>query len=58
MNKQRPLLLLGLLAFIFAPVFYAWVTDPGEIWYKPYIVWALVIVGAYITQRRSQRRDA
>lgn len=58
MNKQRPLLLLVLVAYIFSPTLYAWVINPAGAWYKPYIIWAVVIVIAYIMQNRSKSHDA
>jgi hypothetical protein len=57
MNKQRPLLLLALVVYIFSPALYGWVTDPTTVWYKPYIIWAMVIVAAYIMQARSKHHD-
>lgn len=58
MNKQRPLLLLVLVAYIFSPTLFAWVINPAGAWYKPYIIWAVVIVIAYIMQNRSKPHDA
>lgn len=57
MNKQRPLLLLVLVAYIFSPTLYAWIINPAVAWYKPYIIWAMVIVVAYIMQNRSKSHD-
>ncbi len=57
MNRQRPLLLFVLVAYIFSPTLYGWVTDPAGVWYKPYIIWAMVVVAAYIMQNRSKQHD-
>jgi hypothetical protein len=57
MNKQRPLLLFVLVAYIFSPTLYGWVINPAGAWYKPYIIWAMVIVLAYIMQNRSKSHD-
>lgn len=57
MNKQRPLILLVLVAYIFSPTLYAWVIDPAGAWYKPYIIWAMVVVAAYILQHRERHDD-
>ncbi len=54
MNQQRPLILLLLLAYIFTPTLYAWVISPSGVWYKPYIIWLLVIVAAFVVQRRKK----
>lgn len=58
MNRQRPLLLLVLVAYIFSPALYTWVTDPAGVWYKPYIIWAVVVVIAFIIQSRNKHHDA
>jgi hypothetical protein len=57
MNRQRPLLLLVLVAYIFSPTLYGWVINPAGVWYKPYIIWAMVVVAAYIVQSRSNQHD-
>lgn len=57
MNRQTPLLLLVLVAYIFSPTLYGWVINPAGAWYKPYIIWAMVVVAAYILQSRSKHRD-
>ena len=54
MNHQRPLLLLVLLAYIFSPILLGWVTNPSGVWYKPYIVWMLVVVVAFVVQTRKK----
>ena len=57
MNRQRPLLLLVLVGYIFSPTLYGWVIDPAGVWYKPYIIWAMVVVAAYIVQSRRKQHD-
>lgn len=57
MNTQRPLLLIVLLAYIFMPTFYGWVTDAAGAWYKPFVIWALVVVIAYVIQARRPQND-
>lgn len=57
MNKQRPLLLLVLVAYMFSPALYGWIINPAGAWYKPYIIWAMVIVVAYVVQNRSKTHD-
>ncbi len=57
MNRQTPLLLLVLVAYIFSPTLYSWVINPVNLWYKPYIIWALVVVLAYIMQNRRPKHD-
>lgn len=57
MNKQRPLLLLVLVAYIFSPTLYSWVINPAGVWYKPYIIWAMVVIAAYVMQSRNKHHD-
>lgn len=57
MNRQRPLILLLLTAFIFAPMLFEWSTDAQNTWYKPFIIWLLVIVLAYCLVKRKSNHD-
>jgi len=53
MKRHRPLLLFLLLVYIFAPTLLSWVTHPEGDWYRPYFLWLLVVVIAYLLQDRS-----
>ncbi|WP_028876236.1 hypothetical protein [Teredinibacter turnerae] len=53
MKKQGPLLLLVLVIYIFSPTLLDWVIHPGLAWYRPYIVWLLVVIVAFILQFRG-----
>ncbi|SMF21052.1 hypothetical protein SAMN02745866_01323 [Alteromonadaceae bacterium Bs31] len=53
MKRQRPLLLLLLLIYIFSPTLFGWITNPDGGWYRPYVIWLLVIVIAYFSQQRD-----
>lgn len=57
MNKQRPLVLLILVVYIFSPTIFSWVINPDGAWYRPYIIWLLVIIIAYILQGRKKTND-
>lgn len=50
------LLLLGLM-FVFAPSLQEWVLNGGVAWYRPYIVWAALIVVIYWSQRGKARDE-
>lgn len=54
MNQQRPLILLLLLAYIFSPKLFSWVIDPIGGWYKPYIIWVIVVIVAFVIQTRKK----
>lgn len=54
MNNQRLVILLLLIAYIFSPTLFTWVINPEGAWYRPYIIWALVIVIAFVMQMRRK----
>lgn len=55
MNNQRLVILLLLIAYIFSPTLFTWVINPEGAWYRPYIIWALVIVVAFSMQLRVKK---
>lgn len=58
MNNHRLVILLMLVAYIFSPSVFSWVINPEAPWYRPYIIWVLVIVIAFCLQlRRKKRQD-
>lgn len=57
MNRQRPLILILLVVYIFLPTAFNWVTDPTGAWYKPFVIWFLVIIGAFLLQKRKAPND-
>lgn len=54
MNNQRLVILLLLIAYIFSPTLFNWIINPEGAWYRPYIVWMVVIVIAFIMQIRRK----
>lgn len=55
MNSQRLVILLLLIAYIFSPTLFTWVINPEGAWYRPYIMWVLVIIIAYAVQMKKKR---
>lgn len=55
MNNQRLVILLLLVAYIFSPSLFNWIINPEGAWYRPYIVWIVVIVIAFIMQIRRKK---
>ncbi|MEP1469700.1 MAG: hypothetical protein ABJK20_07945 [Halieaceae bacterium] len=51
MYITRALLLLLGLALVFLPVILEWAFAGGTAWYRPYLLWLLVILAAYWNQR-------
>lgn len=54
MNNQRLVILLLLIAYIFSPTLFTWIINPEGAWYRPYIIWVLVIVIAFVMQLRKK----
>lgn len=54
MTNQRLVILLLLIAYIFSPTLFTWIINPEGAWYRPYIIWALVIVIAFVIQMRKK----
>lgn len=57
MNRQSPLLLIFLLLFIFSPSLISWVLSAHGAWYRPYLIWLVVIAIAYFVQRSMVKPD-
>lgn len=52
--RTRPLVLLLLVLYILSPSLFSWMVSPQAAWYRPYIIWVLIIVIAFLLQDRSQ----
>lgn len=46
------LLLLGIVVF---PLALHWAVDPLGSWYRPFIIWALMIYAVYLAHRHGER---
>lgn len=55
MNNQRLVILLLLIAYIFSPTLFSWIINPEGAWYRPYLIWLLVIVIAFVVQIRRKK---
>jgi len=55
MNNQRLVILLLLIAYIFSPTLFSWIINPEGAWYRPYLMWVLVIAIAFVIQIRGKR---
>lgn len=55
MHRQRPLFLLLLVGYIFSPTLFSWIVNANAAWYRPFIIWALIIVIAYLMQRKTPK---
>lgn len=57
MTSQRPLILIVLVIYIFSPTLFSWVVNPNGAWYRPYLIWLLVVFVAYVLQGRKKSND-
>ena len=58
MYLNRILLLVLVLLYVFAPIMTDWVAAGGTQWYRPHIIWAIVIAISGITLYRGRGDDA
>ena len=52
--KTRPLILLLMALYIVSPSLFSWMINPNGAWYRPYIIWMLVIIVAFYLQERRE----
>ncbi len=57
MYINRTLLLLLAIAVVFVPTALEWVTSGGTAWYRPYLIWLVIIAMAWWNQRNSYGDD-
>ena len=57
MYINRTLLMVLAIAVVFLPSAQEWVTTGGAAWYRPYLLWILIVVLGYWNQRKRFRDD-
>lgn len=57
MNHQRPLILIFLIAYIFLPATFDWITSFDRAWYRPFAIWLIVVIIAFLVQNRRADHD-
>lgn len=57
MRISPALLLILLLIVIFAPTLQDWATQGGAQWYRPYLLWLVMIVCVAWTVQQSQKQQ-
>ena len=57
MHNHRLLTLLLITAYIFSPTLISWMINPNGAWYRPYIIWVMLIVAVFMYQQRTRRDD-
>lgn len=54
MPNHRLLLLLLFVAYIFAPTLFGWMISPDGAWYRPFIIWLVIILCAFLFQKYNK----
>jgi len=57
MNNRRLVILLLIAGYVFSPTLFSWMINPEGAWFRPYIMWALIVVVAYLIQGRRKPND-
>lgn len=53
MYLTRPIMLMIMAAYVFAPSLFSWMIDPAGVWYRPYLIWIGVVLAAFLLQPRA-----
>ena len=57
MYINRPLLLLLAFGIVFIPSAQEWAIGDSSTWYRPFLIWAVIIAVAWWNQRKSYGDD-
>jgi hypothetical protein len=55
MSNHRLLLLILLVAYIFTPTLFNWIISSSGAWYRPFIIWIIIIAIAFSMHRFSKK---
>ena len=58
MYINRTLLMILAIAAVFIPSAHEWATTGGVAWYRPYLLWAVIVLLGYWSQRRHYPDDS
>lgn len=53
MYIYRLVLILVVGIYLFSPAIMDWWTAPGSVWYRPYLLWLMLIVVTFILQSQQ-----
>jgi hypothetical protein len=54
---NRTLLLLLAFAIVLIPSAQEWIISGGSAWYRPYLIWLVIVLAAWWNQRKSHGDD-
>lgn len=52
MYINRLLVIIAGVVIVFLPAIESWMFSSGTVWYRPYLVWLLIVIAAYWNQRK------
>ena len=56
MKISPALLLLLLVIFVFSPSIQEWVMQGGSAWYRPYLLWLIIIIFVWRSARLHEQK--
>ncbi|MEW5250155.1 hypothetical protein [Microbulbifer discodermiae] len=57
MSNRTLLILLVLVGYVFSPTVFTWLINPAGAWYRPFILWLLLILLAVVVQMRRNTSE-
>lgn len=57
MSNRTLLILLVLAGYVFSPTIFTWMINPAGAWYRPFILWFVLILLALFIQLRRGAND-
>ncbi|MFI2813131.1 MULTISPECIES: hypothetical protein [Microbulbifer] len=57
MSNRTLLILLVLVGYVFSPTVFTWMINPSGAWYRPFILWFVLILLALFIQLRRGSND-
>ncbi|MFS1523075.1 hypothetical protein ACL7TT_03000 [Microbulbifer sp. 2304DJ12-6] len=57
MSNRTLLILLVLVGYVFSPTIFTWMINPFGAWYRPFILWFVLILLAIFIQWRRKSNE-
>ncbi|GAA5524740.1 hypothetical protein Maes01_01299 [Microbulbifer aestuariivivens] len=57
MSNRTLLILLVLVGYVFSPTVFTWMINPAGAWYRPFILWLVLILLAVVVQMRRKNDE-
>lgn len=53
MRPYSLVFVLSITMYLFSPAVLAWWNAPNALWYRPYLLWLIIVVIIFMLQRRT-----